>query len=88
VVTRGWWSLVVLGWGRQPDHRVSDPRPGRQAWVPSLRFPGRVDGPGEGQRQAGYRVAAGALAAVRAVMVPFVEEVAQRPSRDAATRGW
>ena len=49
---------------RQPDSRVSDPRRGCQAWVPSLRSRGRVDSPGEGQRRAGYRVAAGGLAAV------------------------
>jgi len=60
---------MVLSGARQPDNRVSDPRPG------------------EGQRRAGHRVAAGALAAVRAVSGSVAEEVAPRPSRDAATRG-
>jgi len=53
------WCVV-----RQPDSRVSDAARSRQARVPSLRFRRRVDGSGQRQRQAGYRVAAGALAAV------------------------
>jgi len=32
--------------------------------VPGVASAGRVDGPGESQRRAGYRVAAGGLAAV------------------------
>ncbi|HRD59657.1 MAG TPA: hypothetical protein PL137_02030, partial [Nocardioides sp.] len=49
---------------RQPDSRVSDAARSRQSWVPTLRLVGRVDGPGQRQKQAGYRIAAGGLAAI------------------------